>query len=88
MKFVVGAGETLFIPFGIWHTAKSLEPTISVAFDLLNAHNFPLFLKDVWGFKSRNGILKGAAATGYAAMGGAFCRIGDAVGVQRKSGHQ
>lgn len=87
IKFVVGAGETLYIPVGIWHTAKSLEPTISVAFDLLNAQNFPAFLKDVWGFKSRNGIFKGVAATGYAAMGGALCRIGDAVGVQRKSGH-
>lgn len=87
IKFVVGPGETLFIPFGIWHTAKSLEPTISVAFDLLNGHNFPLFLKDVWSFKRKEGLLKGVAATGYAALGGAWCRMGDAVGVSRKGGH-
>ena len=87
ITFVVGPGETLFIPFGIWHTAKSLEPTISVAFDLLNGQNFPLFLKDVWAFKSRNGLLKGAAATGYAAMGGALCMLGDATGRKRVPHH-
>ncbi len=85
IKFVVGPGETLFIPFGIWHTAKSLEPTISVAFDLLNDHNFPLFLKDVWEFKKRQSLVKAVAATGYAAFSGAMCRLGDMVGVQRVS---
>ncbi len=85
IKFVVGPGETLFIPFGIWHTAKSLEPTISVAFDLLNDHNFPLFLKDVWEFKKRNSIAKAVAATGYAALSGVMCRLGDMVGKERVS---
>lgn len=87
ITFVVGAGETLFIPFGMWHTAKSLEPTISVAFDLLNDHNFPLFLKDVWGFKKRSSTLKAIAATGYAALGGAMCRLGDMMGKERVSQH-
>jgi histone arginine demethylase JMJD6 len=84
ITFVVGPGETLFIPFGIWHTAKSLEPTISVAFDLLNGKNFPLFVKDVWGFRKAN-PLKAAAVTGYAAFGGAMCRLGDLLGVSRAS---
>lgn len=87
IKFVVGPGETLFIPFGIWHTAKSLEPTISVAFDLLNAQNFPLFLKDVWGFKKQGGVLKGMAATAYAGLGGMVCKTGDVLGMRRGSGH-
>lgn len=87
ITFVVGPGETLFIPFGIWHTAKSLEPTISVAFDLLNGHNFPLFLKDVWGFKKRQSTLKAIAATGYAAIGGAVCGLGDLLGRERLSTH-
>jgi histone arginine demethylase JMJD6 len=87
ITFVVGPGETLYIPVGIWHTAKSLEPTISVAFDLLNAQNFAPFLKDVWGFKRRQGLGKAIAATGYAAVGGALCRVGDMFGVQRSNGH-
>ncbi|MBP7514962.1 MAG: cupin-like domain-containing protein [Flavobacteriales bacterium] len=87
IRFVVGAGESLYIPVGIWHTAKSLEPTISVAFDLLNAQNFPLFLKDVWGFKKREGTMKALAATSYAAIGGALCRMGDMMGVERVSSH-
>ncbi|MEZ4807941.1 MAG: cupin-like domain-containing protein [Flavobacteriales bacterium] len=86
--FVVGPGETLYIPFGMWHTAKSLEPTISIAFDLLNGHNFPLFMKDVWAFKKRGGgVAKALAATGYAAIAGTACRIGDAVGVKRGAHH-
>lgn len=87
ITFVVGPGETLYIPVGTWHTAKSLEPTISVAFDLLNARNFPPFLKDVWGFKRRNGLAKAIAATGYAAMGGVVCRLGDMLGVKRNGVH-
>ncbi len=87
ITFVVGPGETLFIPFGTWHTAKSLEPTISVAFDLLNDHNFPLFLKDVWSFKKDQSKAKAIAAMGYAAVGGAVCRIGDMMGVQRGGTH-
>jgi hypothetical protein len=87
ITFVMGPGETLYIPVGIWHTAKSLEPTISVAFDLLNDRNFPEFIKDVWTFKKRESTLKAVAATGYAALSGAMCRLGDMVGVERVSVH-
>jgi hypothetical protein len=82
ITFVVGPGETLFIPFGIWHTAKSLEPTISIAFDLLNGHNFPLFLKDVWGFRKDNKV-KAIAHSSYALLAGTACKLGDMVGVRR-----
>lgn len=44
IKFVVGPGETLYIPFGIWHTAYSLTTTISIAFDQLSSKNFPAFM--------------------------------------------
>ncbi len=82
ITFTVGAGETLFIPFGIWHTAKSLEPTISIAFDLLNSHNFPQFIKDVWWFR-RNNKAKALAHCSYALMAGTACKLGDWVGVKR-----
>jgi histone arginine demethylase JMJD6 len=77
IKCIVGPGETLFIPFGIWHTAHSLEPTISVAFDLLNAHNFPAFLRDVWTLRKGAGIAKAAAVVAYATVAGSLCWLED-----------
>ena len=47
ISFVVGPGETLFIPCGWWHTARSLTPTISVALDCLNASNWKNFMNEV-----------------------------------------
>jgi histone arginine demethylase JMJD6 len=66
INFVVGPGETLFIPFGTWHTAYSLTPTISVAFDTLNSKNHKEFMKDVWTFKSRQSKAKAVAMYSYA----------------------
>jgi hypothetical protein len=66
IHFVVGPGETLFIPFGTWHSAYSLTPTISVAFDTLNNKNHKEFMKDVWTFKSRDSKAKAVAMYGYA----------------------
>lgn len=68
ISFVVGPGETLFIPFGTWHTAYSLTPTISVAFDSLNSKNHKDFMKDVWTFKRRDGAAKALAMYSYAWM--------------------
>jgi hypothetical protein len=44
-KVVLKAGETLFIPCGWWHTARSLSPSISVAFDQLCSSNWNFFVK-------------------------------------------
>jgi histone arginine demethylase JMJD6 len=66
IHFTVGPGETLFIPFGTWHTAYSLTPTISVAFDTLNSKNHKEFMKDVWTFKSRQSKAKAVAMYSYA----------------------
>jgi histone arginine demethylase JMJD6 len=66
IHFVVGPGETLFIPFGTWHTAYSLTPTISVAFDTLNSKNHKEFMRDVWTFKSRQSKAKAVAMYSYA----------------------
>ena len=46
-RVVLHAGETLFIPAGWWHTARSLTFTISVAFDQLAADNWNAFVADV-----------------------------------------
>jgi len=79
INFTVGPGETLFIPFGTWHTAYSLTPTISVAFDQLNSKNFKDFMKDVWSFKKREGTMKALAYYGYAWLAGTTCKIGDSL---------
>jgi len=52
-RFEVGPGETLFIPAGTWHTARSLDLTFSVAFDQLNARNMPAFTRDILSYSSR-----------------------------------
>jgi histone arginine demethylase JMJD6 len=75
IEFTVGAGETLFIPFGTWHTAYSLTPTISVAFDQLNSKNYPEFMKDVWTFGMRHSKPKALAKYGYAWLAGQSCKI-------------
>jgi hypothetical protein len=75
IHFTVEAGETLFIPAGTWHSAYSLEPTISVAFDQLNAKNFSAFMKDVWAFKMREGRLKAISQYTYAWLAGQLCRV-------------
>jgi histone arginine demethylase JMJD6 len=46
---VIRAGETLFLPCGWWHTARSLNLTISIAFDQLGPDNWPAFIGDVVG---------------------------------------
>lgn len=77
IHFTVGAGETLFIPAGTWHTAYSLTPTISVAFDQLNSKNYKDFMKDVWMFKKRGNKIKAAALYSYAWAAGQYCKLGD-----------
>ncbi len=75
IHFTVGAGETLFIPAGTWHTAYSLGPTISVAFDQLNKRNFKAFLKDVWQMRVKEGKAKAIRSYGYAWLAGQSCKL-------------
>lgn len=61
---VVSAGETLFIPCGWYHTARSLTLTISVAFDQLCRSNWEFFIQECLVTKYRNPI-KGQVARSY-----------------------
>ena len=65
VKDVVQPGETIFVPKGWWHTARSLEPTISIAQDLLTRHNWDLFEKDVLFYKRKEGVVKTLAYALY-----------------------
>jgi histone arginine demethylase JMJD6 len=77
IHFVLGPGESLYIPFGTWHTAYSLTPTISVAFDQLSKNNFKYFMKDVWEFHQAAGLPKAAIRYSYAWLAGQVCKIQD-----------
>jgi histone arginine demethylase JMJD6 len=44
---VLAPGETLFIPCGVWHTARSRTVSISVAFDQLCRSNWSFFTREV-----------------------------------------
>lgn len=71
VKFVVGPGETLFIPCGWWHTARSLTPTISVALDCLNASNWKSFMQEVdTNMSQRRPALAKAVQTYLSVVGG------------------
>lgn len=63
-KVVIHAGETLFLPCGWWHTARSLNLTISVAFDQLGPDNWRDFVGDVVDERRRVGQRVKAAALG------------------------
>jgi histone arginine demethylase JMJD6 len=75
IHFTVGAGETLFIPAGTWHSAYSLGPTISVAFDQLNSKNFKDFLRDVWSLRSKQGKIAALKSYSYAWLAGQSCKL-------------
>jgi histone arginine demethylase JMJD6 len=83
ISFVIGPGETLYMPFGMWHTAYSLTPTISIAFDQLNGKNYNDFMRDVWDFKKHEGFAKASLQYGYALVAGQMCKLGDTFGVKR-----
>jgi histone arginine demethylase JMJD6 len=62
---VVAPGETVYVPKGWWHTARSVEPSISIAQDLLGPYNWDVFSKDVVFYKKKEGKLKGSLFNVY-----------------------
>jgi hypothetical protein len=63
-KVIIRAGETLFLPCGWWHTARSINMTISVAFDSLGPDNWSDFIGDVVDERRRAGKPLKALALG------------------------
>jgi histone arginine demethylase JMJD6 len=81
VSFVVGPGETLFIPCGWWHTARSLTPTISVALDGLNASNWKRYMNEVDLMLNRRRSIKGKLAQTYLSVVGNVFDTFEKVGV-------
>lgn len=85
-KILVRAGETLFLPCGWWHTARSLTPTISVAFDQLGADNWPDFVGDVVAERRRLGVgAKGELLGAYLRAAGVLMRVAECFGAHRRT---
>ncbi len=85
-KILVRAGETLFLPCGWWHTARSLTPTISVAFDQLGADNWSDFIGDVVADRRRLGVAaKGEVLGAYLRAVGMLMRITELFGAHRRT---
>ena len=81
----VEEGETIFIPWGIWHSSESLTPSISVIFDQINKRNFYAWTRDVWDYKKTGNKFKAALSMGYYAVAAnILCRLGDVLGVKRR----
>ena len=68
IKIVLTAGETLFIPSGWWHTARSLTPSISVAFDQLCSSNWGFFTRDCC--RARHGVKRALTRAVLGVVGG------------------
>jgi hypothetical protein len=68
-KIVLRPGETLFIPSGWWHTARSLTPSISVAFDQLCSSNWQFFKRDCCRLRRSRPLKMALAWTTLTAVG-------------------
>jgi histone arginine demethylase JMJD6 len=85
-KIVIRAGETLFLPCGWWHTARSLNMTISVAFDQLGPDNWSSFVGDVTDERRRLGRSGKALALGaYFGVLGPLLGLAEHAGANRKT---
>lgn len=61
---IVHQGESLFIPCGVWHTARCLSDSITVAFDHLESSNWRDFSADSVSFQRTAGQPVKAALLG------------------------
>jgi len=48
LRFRLHPGEILFIPGGLWHTARMLTPSISISVNRANASNWATLTHDMW----------------------------------------
>lgn len=80
-KVILGPGETLFIPSGWWHTARSLTLSISVAFDQLCASNWRFFTRECLHVR-RASPLKRALVRASLAFAGTILTVGERLSAQ------
>lgn len=81
LSFVVGPGETMFIPNGWWHTTVSRTMTISVAFDLLDSSNWHRYQNEVRRKLKDVSRWKRAAAMAYLSGLGGVMKFAEQYGM-------
>lgn len=74
----VEPGETIFVPLGYWHTARSMESTISIAQDLLTDRNWEVFRRDTVFYKRKYSAVKAMVLDVYIRL------IGSCMGLHEK----
>ena len=84
---IVHPGDLLFIPCGIWHTARCLGPCITVAFDQLEPCNWTAFRDEVAAAERRNGHpLKALAEWAWLTVLGPLFSLAERFGAHRNVG--
>ncbi|HZP65430.1 MAG TPA: cupin-like domain-containing protein, partial [Rudaea sp.] len=85
-KIVLRPGETLFLPCGWWHTARSLGVTISIAFDQLGPDNWDDFRNDVVAERRNAGhAIKASLLDTYLRVVDVALAIGERFGAGRRA---
>jgi hypothetical protein len=77
IRVTLGPGETLFIPCGWWHTARSLTVTISVAFDQLETGNWADFRQDLFAQRAPRSRFKAHLVDTWLALAGQVLTLGE-----------
>jgi Cupin-like domain len=50
-RTIVGAGETIFVPAGWWHTTRLITNSIAVSLNTVSASNWGQFSADIWAWE-------------------------------------
>ena len=71
VRFELHPGETLFVPAGWWHTARILNPSVTVSINAVNRANSAAFRQDYQEYVGRRSRLLSPVI-------GAGLRVGEA----------
>ena len=71
VRFELHAGETLFVPAGWWHTARILNPSVTVSVNGLNRPNSAAFRNDYCAHIARRSALLSSVVRVGLRFGGA-----------------
>ncbi|WP_460634204.1 cupin-like domain-containing protein [Larkinella terrae] len=80
LSVVLKAGETIYIPNGIWHTTVAPGHNISIVVEQLSRNNFHAWKKDIYDYGIKRGRIKGILQYGYATLIGLLFKAREIAG--------